>query len=181
MTLTEVCVYCTLLSIFALMLFINLPTRGAATSEELRAAVSKADTVLERLTLELGNASANSVTQVKTAPAGLIFLTASIDGFEDFTYTSTGDLAWLGWVGYFQVDDKLVRLYYPFKAGVARSAITSTPTYAEMVKGGSGKVLCDDVSGFNITLPEANLWQFDLQLTVGGSQVTFTSGGGARN
>jgi hypothetical protein len=72
MTLTEVLVYCALLSMFTMLLFISLPTRDSATSEDLRNATSKADAVLERLTLELGNASASSVSH-SVSPSGIIF------------------------------------------------------------------------------------------------------------
>lgn len=180
MTLTEVCVYCTLLSMFALMLFVNLPTRGSAASESLRVATSKADTVLERLALELSNASASSITTSKT-PAGVLFLVATGDGFTNFTYTSAGDLAWLGWVGYFQNASKLERIYLPLKTPSARSAVTTAPTYAEMVKGGTRKVLTDDLVSFAVSPTETNLWQADLRIALDGNQVTLSTAAGARN
>lgn len=180
MTLTEVCVYCTLLSLFALMLFVNLPTRGNANAENLRAATSKADTLLERLTLELSNASASSV-QTHTSPAGVLFLAATRDGFTSFTYTSTGDLAWLGWVGYFQDGNKLERVYLPLKSASARSAVTTTPSYEEMVKVGTRQVLTDDLVSFAVTSPEFNLWQLDVKLSLDGNQVALSTATGARN
>jgi hypothetical protein len=180
MTLTEVMVYCTLLSLFSLMLFVNLPNRGNATSEDLRAAASKADTVLEKMTLELGNASATSVTSSKS-PTGIMFLSASGDGFTAFQYTTAGELAWHGWVGYFQEGDSLLRVWYPFKSGVARSAVTTTPSPSEMLKVGNRQVMGNGISALTISVPEANLWQIELKLAVDGSETTLVSGAAARN
>lgn len=175
----EVCVYCTLLSLFALMMFLNLPSRGIFNSESVRATTSKADTVLERLVLELSNASATSVATT-TSPTGVLFLVAT-DGFTSFTYIDS-ELAWTGWVGYFQVDNRLVRVYYPYKTPVARASVTTTPTYAEMVLSGTSVVLTDDVVSFAVSLPESNLWQVDLKLNADGTnQVAVGTAAGARN
>lgn len=180
MTLTEVVVYCTLLSIFSLMLFINLPTRSDVNSEDLRVATAKADDMLERLTLELGNSSATSVSSL-LSPTGVRFLSASEDGFSNFSYTNDGQIAWLGWVGYFWHEQRISRVWYPFKSPMARSSIASAPSYAEMMAGGSQRIVCERVSNFAITSPETGLWQFQVELLVGQSRAALVSGAGARN
>jgi hypothetical protein len=180
MTLTELIVYCLLLSLFGLMLFLNLPHRTDATTEDMHQAATIASKALARLSLELGNASASSVTQSKTPP-GVMFLSANADGYSSFSYLSTGELAWLGWIGYFLDGGKLERVWYPFKAGVVRSAVTSTPVALELLRTGSPQILADGVAGFTVTAQSDNLWQFDLELSIEGSELTLTSGTGARN
>lgn len=180
MTLTELTVYCSLLSLFAVMLFVNLPTRGSATSEDLRAATSKGEAVLERLTLELGNASATSVTN-SVSPPGIRFLAAAADGFTPFAYTAAGELAYQGWVGYFLDKGRLVRVWLPLGSASARTAVTTTPTASALLQTGKANVVCDDVNAFSVILAEANLWQIELKLNVDGSIATLVSGAGARN
>lgn len=180
MTLTEVLVYCILLSLFLLLLFINLPTRGSVSSEDLRQAAASADNALERLTKELSNASATSVSSV-ASPPGVVFLVATNNGASNFTYTTSGELAWRGWVGYFLVDKALVRVWHPLGSAVDRSGVTTTPTYATMVASKKQSKLIGNVGGFTVSLPEANLWQFDLKMSVKGNITTVTSGAAARN
>ncbi len=181
MTLMEVLVYCMLLSLFSILLFVNLPTRDSASSEDLRQAVARADNALELLTQELSNSSDTSVTAI-TSPPGVIFLTGSARSETSFTYTADGQIAWIGWIGYFLVDKALVRVYYPLPSGgVARSSVTATPTYATMIATGTRNPVCADVEAFSVTIPEANLWQFDLRMNLRGNITTVTSGAGARN
>jgi hypothetical protein len=180
MTLTEVIVYCVLLSLFSIMLFVNLPNRGNATAEDLHEVATEADYALKRLTLEAGNTSATSLTITKS-PSGVVFLAANDDGYSNFTYTNAGEIAWKGWVGYFLQGDDLIRVWYPFKSGVARAAVTTAPNPSEMIASESRQVLCDKVTSFSIINAEANLWQFELKLNIDGSQATLTSGAAARN
>lgn len=180
MTLTEVMVYCILLSIFSMMVFLNLPQHTNATLVDLHEATTVANKALTRMTLEIGNASASSVS-VTASPMGVMFLSGSSDGYGSFGYTSAGELAWRGWVGYFLDSTRLTRVWYPLPAPVARSAVSTPPTPATMLAGGTRTVVCDRVSRFVVSLPEANLWECELTLRVTGSEATLISGAGARN
>ena len=180
MTLTEVLVYCTLLGLFATMLFANLPQRGNQTTEDLRVATGQATQALRRVTLELSNASSSSVAAV-SSPSGVIFLSAQANTATNFSYTSSGELAWQGWVGYFLQSGSLVRVWYPFSSGMARASVGTAPTAATMLAAGTSATICRGVNSFTITSPEANLWQAEIGLTVRGNMVTVSSGAGARN
>lgn len=180
MTLTEVMVYCVLLSLFCTMLFLTMPNRPNATAEDLEVATARADVALRQLTHELGNASASSVTQL-TSPAGVAFLSGNSDGYKAFTYLASGEIGWYGWVAYVLDGGKLKRVWYPFKSPTARASVSTTPAASELLKTGKSEVLCQNVSTFAVTLPEANLWQFEIRLKVGASESTLTSGAGARN
>lgn len=176
----EVMVYCLLLSLFSLLLFVNIPRRGLTSSEDLRQAVASADNALERLTKELSNASATSVSAV-ASPPGVVFLVAAASPSTSFSYTTAGEIAWQGWVGYFLVDNALVRVWHPLPAPLPRSTVTATPTYETMITSKNQGRLVGGVSSFIVSLPEANLWQFDLKMDLKGNSTTVTSGAAARN
>lgn len=180
MSLAEVVVYCMLLTVFSLMLFTNLPQRDSLTREDLRTATNQAASVLSRWTVELSNASANSIA-VSSSPPGVLFLSAQADRSSNFQYTSSGELAWQGWVGYFQQGSNLVRVWYPLPAGAARSTIATTPTPSMLLASGSTSTISGKVKNFSVTSPQANLWQADLQIDVKGSSVVLSSAVGARN
>ena len=180
MTLAEVVVYCGLLCVFSMMLFTNLPQRDSIASEDLRTATSQASTALSRWAVELSNASASSIS-VTTAPPGMLFLSAQSDLASNISYTSNGEIAWKGWVGYFQQGNTLVRVWYPLPASAARSAVGSAPLPTVMLSSGQKKVLSQKVKSFSVSSPEANLWQSGLTIDVKGSSVTVNSGVGARN
>lgn len=180
MTLTEVMVYVVLLSLFSVLLFTSLPTRNSAMSEDLRAAAARADTVLERIALELGNSSASSVL-ASQSPPGVVFLSASSDGFAPITYTTEGEIAWLGWLAYLQEGDRLVRIWAPFASAVGRARVGQPPTLDALRKQGTATVVTSNVERFTVRTEEANVWLFDLRVSVAGNATTLVSGTGARN
>ncbi len=180
MTLTEVVVYCVLLGVFTVMLFTNLPQRGNQTSEDLRLATSMAGKMLNDLTLELSNASSTSIV-VSSSPAGVQFLSAQRDLSSSFSYTSSGELAWQGWIGYFLQKGDLVRVWYPLSSAVDRSSAGTAPTAATMLASGKLETIGRGVKSFVVSSPAANLWQIEIIFDVGGNQVTLSSASGARN
>lgn len=180
MTLVEVVVYCMLLTVFSLMLFTNLPQRDSLTREDLRTATNQAATVLSRWAVELSNASASSIS-VTSSPPGVLFLSAQADRATNFRYLSSGELAWQGWVGYFQQGSNLVRVWYPLPAATARSAVVTTPSPTMMLASGKSSTISQKVRRFVVTSPQANLWQAELRVDVKGNSVGVSSAVGARN
>ena len=180
MTLTEVVVYCVLLGVFTVMLFTNLPQRGNQASEDLRLATTVTGKILSDLTLELSNASSTSVA-VSQSPVGIQFLSAQQNLASSFSYTSGGELAWRGWIGYFLRKGDLIRVWYPLSAAVERSSVGTAPTAATMLASGKIETIARGVKTLVVSSPAANLWQIEIVFDVGGSQVTLSSAAGARN
>ena len=180
MTLTEVMVYCVLLSFLSLLLFVNLPQAGNQSREDLRVATQQASRALNRLTLELSNSSASSVL-LHSSPPGVQFLSAQSETGGSFSYTSGGELAWRGWVAYTLRGQELVRLWYPLPAPRARASVGSPPSLATMLSGGKSQVVCRGVRSFSALGAESNLWRAELVVSVGNSQTTVSSAAGARN
>ncbi len=180
MSLVEVVVYCGLLTLFSIMLFTNLPHRDSVSREDLRTAANVASRILDQWSVELSNASGNSIV-VTTSPSGMIFLSAQDNRSSNFSYTSSGDLAWQGWVGYFQQGSSLVRVWYPLSGGTTRSAVASAPSPTVMLASGTSRTLSKNLKSFSVTAPQANLWQAKIQIDVKGNSVDLTSAVGVRN
>ncbi len=180
MTLVEVAVYCVLLSLFSVVLFGSLPGASNASLEKLQDATVTANLDLTKLTMELSNSAAPSVT-IFSKPPGIAFLAAVQEADQPFTYTLTGEIAWIGWVGYLWDGSTLTRYWYPLKAPSLLASVGKVPTPDTLITGGTSKALRGRVSQFSVSLKEAGLWQVELQTEVDGHFATLTSGVGARN
>lgn len=180
MTLVEVAVYCVLLSIFSVVMFMTLPSRTSGSLEKLQEAAVTANADLGRMTQEMSNASASSIV-VTSSPVGVIFLSAATDMGQPFTYTSSGGIAWAGWVGYFLEGSVLTRYWLPLKTAVARDAVGTVPTATSLISAGVAQRMKGKVNSLLITSPESNVWQVTIQVEVDGHKVKFSSGTGARN
>lgn len=184
MTLTEVLVYITLLSLFTILIFVNLPRTTNQSLEDIQEATVVAQASLTRMSLELGNSSASSVS---TPPEqdSLVFLGLSADGRQPAGYTESGKLAWAGWVAYSQLrgfTPTLVRSWKALPRPLAREDILDLLTVADVTREETHPtILARNVKSFSVLATDGGVWQMKLTLEVHGSTVTISSSAKPRN
>lgn len=199
--MVEALAYCTLLALFSLMLFMSFPARTNASMEDLNEAMVKAYQGLDRLCLELSNATNRSIL-LGADHSQLAFLAVSQDRYSLATYSDSGALALKGWAGYYlrrqEPDAKsalpgekalqLVRSWQPVAADrpvnilieQARDAILKGTFFAQD-ETRLTHVLASRVKAFKIESAENGVWNFTLALFLNKSEVVLTTSTRARN
>lgn len=176
MTLMEVVVYCALLSLFSVMMFLTLPTRQNQATLALQEAAQEAAVALRKISQELANSSRSHVVTNKD-PQSLVFLSAVPSDDREFAYFSDGAIAWTGWVAYLAQDGKLVRHWSPYSAPLAASKVGLPPSF--QTRG--GQAIVKSLSSISAAESAPKVWSVSLTVAADGSQIEMRTAVEVRN
>ncbi len=179
MTLTEVIVYCFLLAVFSVTAFLSMPASQNRSLENLEHATTEMSLVMTRLSKEMSNSSRSRVI-VSTEPRGVVFLSASTPAREVFTYNSSGELLWEGWVGYFLVKGELLRTWQPLKVPAVVASVGSAPMTQELL-GARPVPVARGINEFRVVPEKGNVFRITARLEIQGSSMELQSGVVVRN
>lgn len=178
-TLTEVLVYCALLSIFSTIFFLSLPGRGFQSSEDIQQASQSANFALNALSSRISNSAATHI-RTHEKPSGLIFLSAQVKSGAPFEYTKSGELGWLQWEGVFWEEDQLVSYSIPFEQATALTSVEKAPSWEEFSKY-KRRVLVQNVRAFKYDVNKYGSWILFLEVQSGQSWQQLRTGAKPRN
>ena len=177
MTLMEVVVYCALLSLFSIMMFLTLPTRSSQATLALQEAAQEAAVALRKISQELANSSRSHVSSSKEPP-WLTFPSAVPKDDREFAYFSDGGIAWTGWVAYLAQDGKLMRHWSPYSAPTASSKLGLPPSFGN-TKG--GQPIVKALSSISAHESAPKVWTIALTVAADGSEIEMRTAVEVRN
>lgn len=166
MSLMEVVVYCCLLSLFSVMLFLTIPVRSGNSQMALQEAYNEGAATLRLISRELANSSRAKLVIDRNGDE-LSFLSAAPEDGGAFEYDTQGNIQWTGWLTYADQKFSLVRFWRPFNKPLSVSAV---PSPAQMPQAPVETVI-RDLQSFKVWEEPAGCCNFRLTIRVEDSQV----------
>lgn len=166
MSLLEVVVYCFLLSLFSVMLFLTLPVRNADSHMALQEANNEGAAALRLISRELANSS-RSKLMVDSKGQGLSFLSGTPEDGGAFEYDTQGQVLWTGWLSYSVQKSSLVRYWRPFSKPSPLSSVLALNQMGSVAP----EVVIRDLQEFKVWEQPSGCCNFRLAITVDRSSV----------
>ena len=166
MSLMEVVVYCCLLSLFSVMLFLTLPVRSGNSQLALQEAYNEGAATLRLISRELANSSRSKLVIDKSGDE-LSFLSAAPEDGGAFEYDTQGNIQWTGWLTYGEQKFSLFRYWSPFSKP---SPLSSVLSLAQLGRG-PAEVVVRDLQSFRVWEEPTGCCNFRLTIRVEESSV----------
>ena len=157
MSLMEVVVYCSLLSLFSVMIFLTIPVRSGNSQMALQEAYNEGAAALRLISRELANSSGDKLS----------FLSAAPEDGGAFEYDTQGNIQWTGWLTYGRQEFSLVRHWNPFSRP---SSLSAVPSLTQMT-GAPAETVIRDLQSFKVWETAAGCCNFRLTIRVEESDV----------
>jgi len=166
MSLMEVVVYCSLLSLFSVMIFLTIPVRSGNSQMALQEAYNEGAAALRLISRELANSSRAKLV-VDRSGDKLSFLSAAPEDGGAFEYDTQGNIQWTGWLTYGRQEFSLVRHWNPFSRP---SSLSAVPSLTQMT-GAPAETVIRDLQSFKVWETAAGCCNFRLTIRVEESDV----------
>ena len=166
MSLMEVVVYCCLLSLFSVMIFLTIPVRSGNSQMALQEAYNEGAAALRLISRELANSS-RAKLEVNGSGDKLSFLSAAPEDGGAFEYDTQGKIQWTGWLVYAQQEFSLVKFWKPFSSPSSLSAVPSLSQMGEV----PAETVIRELQGFKVWQQPAGCCNFRLTIRVEESNV----------
>ena len=176
-TLVEMVVYCGLLSIFAAVFLVSLPSKENTSLENLSYSAEQSGLVLAKIHRDISNSLAR-LTEF-TEEAGLAMPSALESPDSEYSYGEGGELLWRSWVVYQNRDRTLNRFEYPFKQVVTSTQIDPLESLTKLSRGGV-RLMASDVAEFEVER-ENDAFRVTLTIDVQGERVRNVTAMAPRN
>lgn len=176
MTLLEVVVYCTLLSVFSAMLFLTLPVRNVGSYMMLQEASNEGTAALRMLNREIANSSRASLS-INENKKELSFLSGVPDQGGPYRYDSQGRVEWTGWLTYARSNRSLVRTWKPF----SKPASVANIIPLNQMGSAPSEVVVRDLLSMKVWEEPAGCCNLRLSLSVEGSSIEVATAVVVRN
>lgn len=177
-TLVEMVVYCGLLSIFAALFLVSLPSRENASLENLSYSAEQSGLVLSKIHRDVCNSSALLASMIEGGE-GMALPSALDAANEEYSYDNQGEMLWRSWVAYKSHERALNRFEYPFKRAVSRSGVEPFEELSRLSQGGV-RLMASDVAEFQVERVKET-FKVTLTIDVQGERVRNVTSMAPRN
>ena len=170
-------VYCGLLSVFATLFMVSLPSRQNASFENLSYSAEQSGAVLAKIQRDVAQSYATFVSIGKDGDS--LLLPSPLDTErEEYTYDKEGHLLWRSWVEFSLEDGHLNRFEYLLPRALVLSDLEAFPDLRKLRKG-SVRLMASEVSEFRVERVKGAL-RVQLAIDIQGERVRHVTSMAAR-